>query len=205
VRVAEVQLAIISVGNVSRHVQPRTINFDCDDVGKCPMEAQRSTTSESYPRITNMLYSILNGHIKAPYTRAFYRWSYPQTWPKCLEKKLAPTSVLLLEAEEPVGSSSSFNLRVVDVLNRLFGRIPQCFQGLRTKGRRLGLTSSRLQVQEAREEAEHKACRCCVSRGSALRLMEDSARAAMVRQGALALAVNKESIDAEAFACLRSR
>lgn len=67
------------------------------------------------------------------------------------------------------------------------------------------LTSSRLQVQEAREEAEHKACGYCARRESFLRPREASERAAIVRQGVLALAVNKESIEADAFACLRSR
>jgi hypothetical protein len=167
------------------------------------MEARRSTASERY--LLKNWYAIF--HTERPRksleSSSFVQVVLSSNMAEMFRrKKPAPTSVLLLEA---VGSSSSFNLRVVDVLNRLVGRIPQCFQGLRTKSRRVGLTSSRLQVQEAREEAEHKACRCCVSRGSALRLMEDSARAAMVRQGALALAMNKESIDAEAFACLRSR
>lgn len=98
-------------------------------------------------------------------------------------KKIAPTSVPLLGAGEPDASSSSFSLRVVEVLNKLAGRIPQCFQGVCTKGRRLRLTSSRLQVQEAREEAEHKACGYCARRESVLRLREASERAAIVRQG----------------------
>lgn len=72
------------------------------------------------------------------------------------------------------------------------------FHVLVTKGSRVVLTtSSRIQVQEAREDAETRACRFCASRERLLRLVDVVERAAAVFEGMLALAASREIMDAE--------
>ena len=72
------------------------------------------------------------------------------------------------------------------------------FRALVTKGSRIVLaTSSRIQVQEAREDAEIRACRFCASRERLIRPIDVLERAEAVFEGIRALAANREIIDAE--------
>lgn len=80
---------------------------------------------------------------------------------------------------ELFASSSSLSLRVVDVLNRLVG-----FGARVTKGSRVVLTtSSRIQVQEAREDAENRGCRFCASRKRLVKPIDVLERAEAVFEG----------------------
>ena len=115
-----------------------------------------------------------------------------------MERTALPTSALLPEPWVLFASPSSLSLRVVDVLKRLVGRMLHGFHVLVTKGSRVVLTtSSRIQVQEAREDTETRACRFCASRERLLRPTDVLERAAAVFEGMLALAASREIIDAE--------